>query len=83
MVASIGLPRNSVYTAMPAALDWVSTYSTSCSLNAGLTVTRISPASAAPNSIMIHSGMLGAHTATRSPGSKRRSSACAVRTDSA
>ena len=82
-VASIGLPLNSEYTAMPAALDCVSTYSTSCSRKAGLTVTKISPASAAPNSIMIHSGMLGAHTATRSPGSNLRSRAWAVRTDSA
>ena len=56
--------------------------SSSPGLYAGLTVTRIRPASAAPNSSTSHSGMLGAHTATRSPGAKRPSSARAQRSAS-
>ena len=63
----------------PAARDCFSTYSTSPDLNPGLTVTRMTPAIAAPNSVMIHSGMLWAQIATRSPGSKRARSARAVR----
>ena len=66
---------------MPAALECLRTCSASCCLNPGLTVTSTRPANAAPNSIMIHSGMFGAQTATRSPGSNRFNSACAVRTE--
>ena len=47
----------------------------------GLTVTSTRPAMAAPNSIITHSGMLGAQIATRSPGWKRDLSARAVRRD--
>ena len=83
MVASIGLPLKAVETTMPADFDWSSTYSTSCCRKPGLIVTRTSPAIAAPNSIMIHSGMFGAQTATRSPGSNLRNNACAVRSASA
>src|SRR5450631_458323 len=78
-VASIGLPRNSGTTRTPAARDCFRTYSTSPDRRPGLTVTRMTPAMAAPNSTMIHSGMLWAQIATRSPGSKRARSAPAVR----
>src|SRR5229473_1299152 len=63
----------------PAARDCFRTYSTSPDRRPGLTVTRMTPAMAAPNSTMIHSGMLWAQIATRSPGSKRARSARAVR----
>ena len=68
---------------MPAERDCFKTYSTSFDLKAGLTVTRMTPAMAAPNSTMIHSGMLWAQIATRSPGWKRARSARAVRNDCA
>ena len=70
-VARIGLPRKDSTTKTPALRDCFSTYSTSCARNAGFTVTSTTPASAQPNSIITHSGRFGAHTATRSPGSKR------------
>ena len=79
---AIGLPRNSGSRKIPAAPDCSSTYLSSPGLYAGLTVTRVRPASAAPNSTTSHSGMLGAHTATRSPGAKRPSSARAQRSAS-
>ena len=69
-VASMGLPRNSGSTMSPAERDWVNTYWSSRAWKAGLTVTRITPAMAQPNSRIIHSGTFGAHTASRSPGSK-------------
>ena len=47
--------------------------------NPGLTVTSTMPAIAAPNSSITHSGRFCAHTAIRSPGLKRVSSARAVR----
>ncbi len=67
----------------PAARDCFKTYSTSPDLRPGLTVTRMTPDMAAPNSTMIHSGMLWAQIATRSPDSKRARSARAVRNDCA
>ena len=67
----IGLPRWFVATMSPAERDWLSTYSTSLACNAGLTVTRMTPAIAHANSSTIHSGRFGAHNATRSPGSNR------------
>ena len=82
-VSSIGLPRNAVTTNTPAARDCFSTYSTSLARNAGLTVTSTTPAIAAPNSIITHSGRFWAQTATRSPGWKRRRRARAVRCASA
>ena len=48
----------------------------------GLTVTSVIPASPAASSRNTHSGMLLAHTATRSPGANRPSRARAARSDS-
>ena len=74
---AIGL-RNSGTRKMPAAPDWFRTYASSAGRRAGLTVTRTSPASPAAYSRITHSGRLGAHTATRSPGAKRAVSARAA-----
>ena len=79
IVAHIGLPRNSSTTTTPAQRDCLRMYSTSAARRPGLTVTSTSPAMAAPNSIITHSGRFCAHTATRSPGLKRVVSARAVR----
>jgi hypothetical protein len=68
---------------IPAARDWPNTYPTSRPRSAGLTVTRVRPAKATPNSISSHSGELAAHTATRSPGANRPRRARATRSDAA
>src|SRR5205823_9835981 len=47
----------------------------------GLTVTMVIPARPAASSRITHSGMLLAHTATRSPGANRPSSARAARSE--
>jgi hypothetical protein len=80
---SSGTPRYSRRRKSPAAWLSDSTCRASDSRSAGLTVTRVSPASAAPNSSTTHSGMLLAHTATRSSGPNRRISARATCSDSA
>ena len=82
-LAAIGLPRYSVRRKIPAARDWPRTWRSSAGRSAGSTVTSVSPASAAPICSSSHSGRLLAHTATRSPGANRPSSARAVTSASA
>src|ERR1700761_5861416 len=82
-IRSSGTSRYSRMRKSPAAWLSASTCRASDNRSAGLTVTRVSPASAAPNSSTTHSGMLLAHTATRSPGPNRRISARPTCSDSA
>ncbi len=77
-VAPMSSPRNVSDRNTPSAPLSPSTWASSSPRNAGLTVTSTSPASAAPNSRTTHSGRFGDHTATRSPGENRDSSARAT-----
>jgi hypothetical protein len=66
--ASRSVPRCCGWTRTPQAWDWRRTCASSAARYAGLTVTRVSPANAAPNSTRGHSGRLAAQIAMCSPG---------------
>src|SRR5713101_7497039 len=67
---------------MPRARDCLRTNASSSPRYAGLTVTSVRPARAAPSSIITHCGPLAAQIATCSPETKRSSSARATFSDS-
>src|SRR6516162_6568474 len=66
---------------MPRARDCLRTNTSSSPRYAGLTVTGVRPARAAPSSIITHCGPLAAQIATCSPEAKRHSSARATFSD--
>ena len=76
--STMDTPRWLVPWTSPATPDCPSAYFSSAERYCGFTVTRMTPARAAPSWSMTHSGRLASQTATRSPGSNRASRAPAT-----